>query len=209
MWYQSPPQKKGQPWWPPRQGFEVTSKPVVEDISTTMGLVNAARLVLRLKPKALLALGMPCNSFGFMSSSQHARCEQLPHGDEKFPFVCTGNMLGYRTAILALIGCVRMAVFFLENPERSKCIILPVLKNIMSFKLLRPQTCKWPDAYTCWCICIYIYMGIWGGREITYPDELIDLLEAAHILIYIYVCVRSHLYLQEWLWHWLFACTVG
>ena len=140
----------------PRQGFECESKPIVEDICTTMGLVNAVRLILRLKPKSLLALGLPCNSFGYMSSSLHCRSNELPHGREHYPFVCLGNQIGYRSELLTLLGVVRMVLWFLENPERSKCVVLPVLERISSANVLRSRTCKWSDAYKSVLVCVCV-----------------------------------------------------
>ena len=41
-------------------------------------------------------MAVPCNSFGFMSSSQHARSHEEPEGDTRYPFVVHGNLVAAR-----------------------------------------------------------------------------------------------------------------
>ena len=126
-----------------RQGFDYEYRPIVEDITTSMGFLTGLKNVVRLRKKGLLAVGLPCDSFGFPASSVHCRSEGLPHGKEQVPFVCNGNMIAYRTVLCILVALVRSVVFFLENPSGSKCTILPVLENLLKNPLLRTTTCRW------------------------------------------------------------------
>lgn len=110
---------------------------------SSYGFLNGLKNTLRLQHKGLLCIGLPCNSHSFMSSSQHQRSYLQPHGCEHYAFVIDGNTIAYRSAIFILVALVRGAVWFLENPMGSKCICLPVLQNLLTFKNLGSTYIRW------------------------------------------------------------------
>lgn len=126
-----------------RQGYDVQYRPVVEDLSTSMGFLTALRNVLRVHPKGLLALGLPCDSFGFPASSVHQRSEESPLGNQCEPLTQKGNLLAYRAVLIVLVALVRSVVWMLENPGASKCTVLPILKRLLTFDTIRTQTIRW------------------------------------------------------------------
>lgn len=121
---------------PPRQGYDYERDEVLEDLTTSVGFVNALKLALRLQRRGLLFLGLPCNSHTFMSSSQHKRGPDRPYGDEQYGFVIKGNCIAYRSALLIVLVICRSCLWFLENPGNSKCGYLPVLDYLLSCKKL-------------------------------------------------------------------------
>ena len=115
----------------PRQGYDNTRDPVIEDLGTSVGFLRATYLVLRIKPAGLAFFGLPCNSFSFMSSSLHGRSEEQPWGCICRGFVVQGNMLGARCALLIALAISRLVTWALENPGRSSVPTFPYLKNLM------------------------------------------------------------------------------
>lgn len=143
----------GQPWCvlnsyvlfilPLRQGFDIQKDAIFNDLTGSLGMMTGLRNVLRLQRKALLFIGLPCNSHSFMSSSQHQRSCLQPYGQESFEFVSIGNTIALRSAALILIALVRGAIWFLENPGGSKCLCLPVLRNLLTFRHLGSMYTRW------------------------------------------------------------------
>ena len=115
----------------------------MEDILSSIGFLNGLKNCLRLQFKGLLCVGLPCNSHTFMSSSQHQRSYLQPHGCEHYGFVIDGNTIAYRAAIYILVALVRGGLWFLENPGGSKCICLPVLQHLLTFKNLGSTYMRW------------------------------------------------------------------
>lgn len=83
-----------------RQGYDLVTRPVLQDLTGTLGFLQALSLMLRVEEGGLALLAIPCNSFGYMSSSQHGRCSVNPLGDPRFPFVQTGNIISLRVTML-------------------------------------------------------------------------------------------------------------
>lgn len=110
-----------------------------QDIESTLGLLLAIQYTLRLKPKGLLFLGVPCCSFSWVSSSRHRRTARLPFGDTQQSFVVQGNKVCARAVLVALLAMARGAFYFVENPMRSAITFYPYMKYLLS---LRDLDCK-------------------------------------------------------------------
>ena len=129
-----------------RQGYDYLNEQVLQDLTSSMGFVNAMKLGLRVESRGLFFLGLPCNSHTAMTCSQHQRSAELPLGNQFYNFVVKGNCIGYRAVLLVLLGLVRGCLFFIENPSRSGCIYLPVIQHLLSetFKrLLGSSMTRW------------------------------------------------------------------
>ena len=118
------------------------------NLLTTLGLLLGIQQVLRLSKTGLLWLGVPCNSFGFMSSNIHKRSSIRPLGDEGRGFVQQGNVLATRAALLALLGLCRGNYYFVENPLSSLLLHFPYFKFVLALdrlgcKLTHGITVRW------------------------------------------------------------------
>ena len=114
--------------WQLRQGFDLCRDPVLEDLTGTLGLLRAIALMLRIRDDGLATLAIPCNSFGYMASSQHCRSQSCPLGNIFHAWVHMGNMICLRACILVSIGLVRSVHYFIENPERSSLVVHPYIQ---------------------------------------------------------------------------------
>ena len=125
-----------------RQGYELEADGVFCDLMSDSGFLKGVELVLRLLPLALLYGGIPCESYGFMSSGTHLRTASNPWGHTPFNFVWRGNVMASRFVLLALLGVVRNAVWMAEQPDRSHLIHLPPMR-ILFHQCLKPRLVKW------------------------------------------------------------------
>ena len=125
-----------------RQGLDICNDQCFGDLTSDCGFLKALELVLRLKPLGLLHGGIPCCSFGFMSSPTHARTALEPWGNLLFSFVFVGNVCATRFALLALLAVVRKCVWMLEQPGRSALVHLPPIQLLLRLEL-RPRLVKW------------------------------------------------------------------
>lgn len=125
----------------PRQGFDCNADQVFQNLSSTLGLLKAASLMLRLAPRGLWFGGIPCNSFGYMSSPTHERSSMNPFGS-LFPFVTTGNILCTRYVMLAVVAIIRGCVWAAEQPDRSTLEHMPPMKLLFQH-FLHPLQVKW------------------------------------------------------------------
>ena len=109
----------------PRQGYDV-SMDALQDIGLVLGFLNALHLMLRIRAKGLAWLAIPCNSFNFMSSSQHQRSFWQPYGNQHMPWVVMGNEVCTRSSMLILVGIVRRVVFFCgeSNSKHNQLLAL-------------------------------------------------------------------------------------
>lgn len=127
----------------PRSGFDILADGVGQDLATTIGFATAIRNVLRCKCRALFYVGLPCNSFTFMTSSRHQRSAARPYGCEAYKFVVEGNMVAARSCLLIALSVVRGLSWFLENPKRSACIYLPYLRFLLAHPALNAEVVTW------------------------------------------------------------------
>ena len=127
-----------------RQGFDINREPVLENMESTMGFLNALRIASRVRQRGLAMLGLPCNSHSFMSSSIHMRSTSMPFGNEERSLVVYGNLLAYRTTLVILLCIVKGVAWFLENPGGSKCLLLPAFAKLLELRgLLGSTTWNW------------------------------------------------------------------
>lgn len=113
-----------------RAEFDRDRRKEEEDIEALPGFIRLTTLVLRLKVGALAWFAIPCNSFGFMSSSQHQRSKSWPFGDCSHQWVRAANLIASRIAIMASITIARRAYWGAENPSQSKLILFPYLCHL-------------------------------------------------------------------------------
>ena len=113
-----------------------------EDILTTHGFFQCMQHTLRVAEKGLIFLGVPCNSFSWMSSSQHDRGEHngWMGNVSNFEWVGLMNVIATRAAIFMAVGIARRIYFMVENPDRSS------LPNYPYFDYLL-QICHTLDRY--------------------------------------------------------------
>ena len=124
-----------------RQGFEHDADPVFQNLGTDLGFLKALALMMRLHPLGLWYGGVPCCSFGFLSSPTHGRGALTPWGNP-WPFVYAGNVLCTRYITLALLALIRGCVWMLEQPEKTTISHIPPVQLLMR-DYLRPLMAKW------------------------------------------------------------------
>ena len=108
------------------------TRPVLQDLTGTLGFLTALSLMLRVELGGLATLAIPCNSFGYMASSQHGRSYINPLGDPRFAFVQIGNIISLRATMLIALAVIRGVYYFVENPERSSIAVHPWFVFMMS-----------------------------------------------------------------------------
>ena len=139
--------------WPPhslnlaiakslRQGYDIDYDALF-DMQTIFGFLNALRLLLRIRPRGLAWLAIPCNSFGWMSFPGHRRSWQSPYGNLTNPFVWAGNQVCTRSCLLIVVGLVRSVFFFVENPRASLIQAWPYLNYLVHQSWLRGIRTTW------------------------------------------------------------------
>ena len=142
-----------------RQGVDIEKDQALHNLACVMGLMWGIRQILRLIPGGLATFAYPCNSWGFMASSQHARSEDQPWGNLKFPFVQMGNLISTRATMLWGLALARSVMTFGENPQRSKILLHPLIAHIRSFPELCIDDMKWSWARFPLC-CFYWYLTL-------------------------------------------------
>lgn len=135
------------------QSVDISKDEVTQNLAETIGLLRFVRLALRCQEGGLGLLGTPCNSFGWMASSQHERTFASPWGNMTFPFVIIGNLLATRSCLVVSILVVRSVFWMLENPDRSKVAVFPPLMHLMSISDM-------------WPLRVYWAMGYYGGWSV-------------------------------------------
>ena len=126
-----------------RSGFDFLADPILQNIGTTSGFATAIRNILRCKKRALFFLGMPCESFSFMTSSRHRRSYAMPYGLEVYNFVVNGNLIACRCCMLIALAISRSLTWFLENPLQSTCKYLPYLRFLLAHPALCGSSISW------------------------------------------------------------------
>lgn len=87
----------------------------------SLGFMRALQLLLRVEDLGLTTLAIPCNSFGYMSSSQHARTWENPMGAQTFSFVIIGNQVCCRACMLLALAIVRTVFFLWRTLSARHC----------------------------------------------------------------------------------------
>lgn len=93
----------------------------MENILSLHGFFTCLQRVLRLEEHALLFLGVPCNSFTWISCSQHGRCEDNDFMGNRhdYDWVETMNIVATRAALCIALAIARRCYFMIENPKQS------------------------------------------------------------------------------------------
>ena len=125
-----------------RQGFDIERDPVFGDFTSDVGFMKATELVLRLVEYGLLFGGLPCASFGFLSSPTHLRSAMEPWGNLKFPFVWSGNVFASRFSLLVCLCLVRKCTWMLEQPGKTTLPLLPPIQLLLQPNL-KPRLIRW------------------------------------------------------------------
>lgn len=125
-----------------RQGFDIERDPVFGDFTSDVGFMKATELVLRLVEYGLLFGGLPCASFGFLSSPTHLRSAMEPWGNLKFPFVWSGNIFASRFSLLVCLCLVRKCTWMLEQPGKTTLPLLPPIRLLLQPNL-KPRLIRW------------------------------------------------------------------
>jgi hypothetical protein len=89
------------------------------DITTQAGFAKALSLVMRLKPRGLLAMAPVCSSFVFASTSVSCRKKSNFSGNALVPRVETGNVMANIAMLLLCVAVQRELSAFIENPAGS------------------------------------------------------------------------------------------
>eukprot|EP00435_Cladocopium_sp_Y103_P017172 s3511_g4.t1 len=129
------------------QGFDLSQDPVLQDVTLLFGFLQALAYVLRIQVRGLAWLALPCNSFTFVSSSQHQRSWDLPYGCGHYGWVWMGNCICARTCLLLLVATARSVTWFLENPLRSAVHVWPYLNFLMGNSWLNTRRTSWMMGY--------------------------------------------------------------
>jgi hypothetical protein len=126
-----------------RQAIDYLSDGCSHDILGDIGFLYGIRQCLRLAEGSLAYFGLPCNSFSFLSRSQHCRAPTSPYGQPYFNFVQQGNILAARMCLLISLCISRNVRWMFENPDRSAVQFYPYLMHLMSFNELHLQRVFW------------------------------------------------------------------
>lgn len=126
-----------------RQSCDICKDEVTQNLAETIGFLRFLRLALRCQEGGLGLLGTPCNSFGWMSSSQHERSHQNPWGNMGFPWVVLGNVLASRSCLVAAVLVARSVFWMMENPHGSQLPVLPPLQHLMANADMWPLRVYW------------------------------------------------------------------
>ena len=145
-----------------------------------LGFLHSICKVLRVKMFGLLFGGIPCESYGFMSSGTHRRTAAEPFGTP-YNFVVDGSTFASRFVVLAILAIARGVCWMVENPSRSMLPVMPCMQLLLA-KVLHPLQVHWPLGCTKEESCTFVlqvviiylisrsrleleprYMGVYGG----------------------------------------------
>lgn len=117
----------------------ITNKPgpACEDLTCRSGFLNAVRLIMRLRPGALLHQAPECSSFGFPPVSITGRSKDNFAGNPDSKCAQEGNFKALIAAFLLHLALARGAYALMENPAGS-----------MIFSFLRPHLDRLAGAST-------------------------------------------------------------
>ncbi len=154
-----------------RQGFDILKNKILHDVDSSIGMLTAIRNLLRTKDRGLLFLAIPCSSFSFMSSAQHARSSSQPFGDESYDWVLQGTRVAYRSALLIIIAIVRNVMWCVENPSNSTIIHLPVFRALLDYKTVMCQQIRWWGSQIAnwnWLVVIHKHQNVlWLPKQLS------------------------------------------
>ena len=89
------------------------------NILKSKGVLQAAKLIMRLKRGAHLWMAPCCSHWVFMCSCQHGRTTFNTHGQESWPPVVAGNTQAMVLCLLVVLGFLRETHLYIEQPRSS------------------------------------------------------------------------------------------
>jgi|OrbCmetagenome_4_1107370.scaffolds.fasta_scaffold125646_1 hypothetical protein len=125
-----------------RQGCDILKEPHGHNILETAGMLWSLRQALRVQDGGFGMLAIPCNSFGYMSSSGHQRTPMNPYGNPLW-WVTQGSTIATRACLIILVLICRSCFWMVENPDRSMLQVFPPLVHIMSIPEIMPLRVHW------------------------------------------------------------------
>ena len=126
-----------------RQGVDLMKDEALHNLMLPMGLMCAFKQSLRCVKRGIGMLGIPCNSFTFMSSSQHERTVWQPWGHMVHPWVIEGNCLAARSCLIIMLLIARSVWWLTENPGQSALQFFPVLQHLMAIPEVLAMRIYW------------------------------------------------------------------
>lgn len=106
----------------------------MHDMTTARGLIAAVISLLSIRCGALVHLATVCTSFVFINSGTHTRSIAFPLGwRTDLSYVELGNILGSRSASLALLSWGLGGFPILEQPLRSVLTALPSWQSVIRY----------------------------------------------------------------------------
>ena len=99
--------------------YDVKLDPINNDILTTLGLLCALRMLMRVWEGGLVWSGQVCSTWVWLARSSTRRTWQLPLGNLLCPCVRAGNAMAARTAIFACFCYARKLDFVVKQPASS------------------------------------------------------------------------------------------
>lgn len=126
--------------------FDLVNGPA-QDILTAEGFAAAIRLVMRIRPGGLLAMGPVCSSFVFANSSNTKRKRDQLQGDISYRPVRDGNTMALMAAFLFQVAVSRDVRTSLENPVSSMMFsfLLPYLGHLGALPFVIVDRCAFSD----------------------------------------------------------------
>lgn len=142
-----------------RQGVDIIKDEALCNMMTPMGMMWAFRQGLRCRKRGLGMFDIPCNSFTFMSSSQHQRTYTEPWGCPWLRWVIEGNCLAARSCLLIMLFICRSVFWLTENPDRSALQFFPLLEHIMAIPELQAMRIHWWGSYHSVYSSLFQFLG--------------------------------------------------
>lgn len=152
-------------------GFHVRTSDIMKgkfhDITTPEGFMLSLKGVLRLRYNGLLWLGVPCNSWVFMSSSTTKRTssEYGIMGDETVNSVAAGNCIAARVALLCMVAVIRGIFWCAEQPGSSCLKDCPYMSHVLTNMGPNFMRRTWMGAYGHWSSKPTQLWGSWPSVE--------------------------------------------
>ena len=102
------------------------------DVTTFDGFLQAILMVLRLRPRALLHVGLPCSNYIWISRSVHGRSQADPYGNLAKRSVQTANTILGRVVLLICLATVRRVWWTLEQPKSSVVPFVTSMRRLLA-----------------------------------------------------------------------------
>lgn len=152
-------------------GFDVRTSDLLKgelhDVTTPQGFLLALKGVVRVRYNGLLWLGVPCNSWIFMSSSttKRASSEHGIMGNEDVRAVALGNCIAARVALLCMVAVVRGIFWCAEQPGSSCLKDCPYMSHVLTCMGPNFMQRMWMGNFDHWAAKPSQLWGSWPAVE--------------------------------------------